>query len=72
MLWRPFSAPPRASMRFHGREATVALLTDTADDLARKPLEAGCSAKLQLDDLLRRFPMEWEGQRSSLGYHPAS
>ena len=43
----------------------MALLTDAADDLAHKPLEAGCSAKLQLDDLLRRFPMEWEGQRSS-------
>ena len=37
------SAAAGASMRFYGREATVAFLTDTAHDIARTPLDAGCA-----------------------------
>ena len=42
-------------------------LTLFAPDIVEAILDGRQPAELQLDDLLKRFPLEWEGQRNRLG-----
>ena len=50
----------------------VLRLTLLAPEIVEAILDGRQPAELQLDDLLEGFPLEWEGQRSSLGGQPAS
>ena len=50
----------------------VLRLTLLAPEIVEAILDGRQPAELQLDDLLEGFPLEWVGQRSSLGCHPAS
>ena len=47
-------------------------LTLLAPDIVEAILDGRQPAEMELDDLLEGFPLEWVGQRSSLGCHPAS
>ena len=50
----------------------VLRLTLLAPEIVEAILDGRQRAELQLDNLLDGFPLEWLGQRSSMGCHPAT
>ena len=50
----------------------VLRLTLLAPDIVEAILDGRQPAELQLDDLLDGFPLEWGGQRQSVGDHQPS